>query len=279
MAPVTWRKGETLASVRKRYARSKMLRKTASAKGGKSTFAKKVLAVVARKEETKYVANLCVEPGGTIQIGIPIASAVVTPANLIGLLPVLTQGVGENQRIGDRVSPVRARTTFTYYLSNTPNMFDVTMNLLILTVKGAQTAAAVAATPAASLLKVGNGGNADPNDPNQTNMLSIVNHYPVNTDQYTLCKWYKRRFAKGAGAINGAPGAAAEAGQIANNKSQQVIKYTWKPPTLKYDVAANNLPTNHYPVFITWATANDGSALQGTVLNYSARSELWFKDS
>lgn len=158
-------------------------------------------------------------------------------------------------------------------------MFDVTMNLVIVMVKGAGSAPAVASVPAGSLLKVGTGVNADPNDPNQTNMLSLVNHYPINTDQYTLCKWYKRRFAKGSGAINGAPGGGVEAGQIANTQSQQVIKYRWKPPTLKYDAAAVSLPQNHYPVFITWATANDGSALQGTILNYSCRSEIFYKDA
>lgn len=236
-----------------------------------TAFAKKVMKVVNRSSETKYVSSIP-------SLAVAITSAVNTPAGFTGLLPPVSQGTGESQRIGDRVQPVFARSTFTYYLSNTPNMFDVTMHLVIVMVKGAGSAATVGAVPAGSLLKVGTGVNADPNDPNQTNMLSLVNHYPINTDQYTLCKWYKRRFAKGPGAINGAP-AAAEAGQIANTPAQQVIKYKWKPPTLKYDAAAASLPQNHYPVFITWATANDGSALQGTILNYSCRSELYFKDA
>jgi hypothetical protein len=242
----------------------------AVAKGTK-TFEKRVLAVVNRKSETKYTSSIP-------SLAVAISSAVNTPAGFTGLLPPISQGTGESQRIGDRVQPTFARSTFTFYLSNTPNMFDVTLHLVIVMVKGAGSAAAVGAVPAGSLLKVGTGVNADPNDPNQTNMLSLVNHYPINTDQYTLCKWYKRRFAKGPGAINGAP-AAAEAGQIANTASQQVIKYKWKPPTLKYDAAAASLPQNHYPVFVTWATANDGSALQGTVLNYSCRSEIYFKDA
>lgn len=254
-----------------RQKTGKALVRKAVAKARNTAFSKKVLAVVNRKEETKYTSSI---PA----FAVAISSAVSTPVNFVGLLPPIPQGTAESQRIGDRVSPIFARSTFTYYLSNTPNMFDVTMNLVIVMVKGAGSQPAVASVPAGSLLKVGTGVNADPNDPNQTNMLSLVNHYPINTDQYTLCKWYKRRFAKGPGAINGAP-AAAEAGQIANTLSQQVIKYKWKPPTLKYDSAAANLPQNHYPVFVTWATANDGSALQGTILNYSCRSEIYFKDS
>lgn len=235
-----------------------------------SAFEKKVMRVVNRRSETKYAASV---PA----LGVALASAQTTPANFLGILPFVGQGVSECQRIGDVIQPKFARATWTYYLSNTPNMFDVTLHLVIVMVKGASSAATVAAVPAGSLLKVGTGVNADPNDPNQTNMLSVVNHYPINTDQYTLCKWYKRRFAKGPGAINGAP-AAAEAGQIANTASQQVIKYSWKPPTLKYDSSAAGFPQNHYPVFVTWATANDGSALQGTILNYSCRSEIFFKD-
>jgi len=253
-------------------AYQRKLRQKRGRKGASKSFAQKVLAIVAKKEETKYVSSI---PA----LGAPITSAVNTPANFLGILPPVSQGTGESQRIGDRVQPIFARSTFTYYLSNTPNMFDVTVHLVIVMVKGAGSTATVAAVPAGSLLKVGTGVNADPNDPNQTNMLSLVNHYPINTDQYTLCKWYKRRFAKGSGAINGAPGGGVESGQIANTPSQQVIKYKWKPPTLKYDAAAASLPQNHYPVFVTWATANDGSALQGTILNYSCRSEMYYKDS
>jgi len=228
------------------------------------------MAVVNRREETKYVAE-------TIATGAGITSAQNTPANFIRLLSQVGQGVGENQRIGDRINPVRACAYITYYLGSTPNMFDVTLNCVIVNVKGAQTGAAVAAVPAGGFLKAGNGLNVDPADPNQTNMLTLVNNFPVNNDQYTLLRWYKKRFAKGAGALNG-PTAANEAGQGANTPSKQVIKFSWKPPALKYDDAAASLPTNHYPVLLTWATANDGSALQ-SILFYSLHTELYFKDA
>jgi len=231
-----------------------------------------VAKVLKSKTETKYV-------GEDIASGVAITAGVTTPAGLQRILPRLTQGTAENQRVGDLVSPVKARSFITYYLSNTPNMFDVTINCVILMVKGAANAAAVAAGTGGDLLKTGNVGNVDPNNPNQTIMLTLVNQYPINTEQYTLLKWYKRRFCKGSGAINGAPGGGVEAGQIANTPSAHTFKFTWTPPRLKYDGVASQLPTNHYPVLITWATAHDGSALQATILNYSIRSDLFYKDS
>jgi len=250
--------------------KGKSIVRKAVAKAQKSIFAKKVLQVVNRREETKYAAE-------TVTSGSPIGSSAVTPANFYRLLTAIGQGVAENQRIGDRINPVRARAIMTYYLASTPNMFDVTLNCVIVNVKGAQTQATVGAVPAGGFLKVGNGLNVDPADPNQTNMLTLVNHFPVNNDQYTVLKWYKKRFAKGAGALNGAT-AGNEAGQGANTPSKQVCSFSWKPPTLKYDDAGATLPTNHYPVLLTWATANDGSALQN-ILFFSIRSEIYFKDA
>jgi len=229
------------------------------------------MTVVKRNEETKYVSAITL-------LNQSITSAATTPANFLGLLPPLSQGTGDYQRIGDKVNPVFARSVFTYYLNNSNVTFDVTMHLVIVMVKGAGTAAAVASVPAGQWLKVGNGTNADPHDPVQVNQLALTAHYPINSDQYTLCKWYKRRFAKGPGALNSPP-TGAESGQLSITPAQQVIKYRWKPPTLKYDVAASTAPTNHYPVFVTWATANDGTTLQAPVLNYSVRSELYYKDA
>jgi len=244
--------------------------KKAVRKARNSAFAKQVLKVVNRREETKYAAE-------TITVGTGVGSSAVTPAQFYRLVTAVGQGVAENQRIGDRINPTRARAIITYYLASTPNMFDVTLNCVIVNVKGAQTAATVAAVPAGVFLKVGNGLNVDPADPNQTNMLTLVNHFPVNNDQYSVLRWYKKRFAKGAGALNGAT-AGNEAGQGANTPSKQVVSFSWKPPTLKYDDAAATQPTNHYPVLLTWATANDGSALQN-ILFFSIRSEMYFKDA
>lgn len=234
-------------------------------------FARKVLSIVNRKKETKYLAENIVFPSAAI------AYSQATPGNLQRLVPRMAQGVEDHQRIGDVVQPVRARSFFHYYINSTNQTVDMTINLLVLAVKGASTAAAVAAIPNDLLLKVGDGTNTDPTIANQQAMLTLVNHYPVNTDQYRVLKKVSFRLAKGAGNLNAAPG-GQEAGQIANLTPSKSITYSWKPPVLQYNTAADTLPANHYPVYITWGTNNDATN-PATQVVYSVRTELFYKDA
>ena len=91
--------------------------------------------------------------------------------------------------------------------------------------------AALATVPANTLLRNGAGGNIDPavGAFSQNQFIEQVNHYPVNTDQYTVLKHFKHRFAKGSYDITGVPGAAAT-GQIANSPPCVTFEYSWKPP-------------------------------------------------
>jgi len=238
-----------------------------------TAFAKKVLAVVSRKEETKYVANNILTPA------VAVPAAQTTPLNFARIMPFLTQGVGDYQRVGDKISPTRASTFWTIYPADTTlNLYDITVNLVVVKVKGAGTDVAVAATPGGDFLRVGDGTNVDPNNPNQEAMLTLVNRYPVNTERYTVLKHFRKRFCKGPNNINGAvgvPNAPPTAGPTA---PLAVFKYSWKPPRLSYDNAAATLPTNHYPTYLIWCTANDTTAYVGNV-KFAVRSEMYFKDS
>jgi len=250
-------------------------RRPAGRKPARTTFAKKVLAIVNRKEETKYVANNILTPA------VAVPAAQTTPANFARIMPLLTQGVGDFQRVGDKINPTRASTYWTIYPAETTlNLYDITINLVVVKVKGAGTDVAVAAVPGADFLRVGDGTNVDPNNPNQEAMLTLVNRYPVNTERYTVLKHFRRRFCKGPNSINGAVGAAGNNAPPTGGPAMPlaVFKYSWKPPALKYDNGAATLPTNHYPTYLIWATANDSSAYVGNV-KFAVRSEMYFKDS
>lgn len=263
----------TMATLVKGAPKSSIVKK-AVRRARNTAFSKKVMKVVNRKQETKYVAeNITIVPGGPASFQVP--SFQTTPANLSRMIPNLTQGVGEHQRIGDVVQPTRCTGIWTLYLGLT-DVFDVTLNILIVTVKGASQQAALPNLPVGQLLKVGDGTNTDPVGFTPIEFLTLVNNYKVNSDQYTQLKWIKRRFAKGPGAINlAAPGTL---GPPVAGQGPAVIKYTWKPPKLKYGDAADVLPSNHYPCYLIWATANDGSALTGG-LSFNYRSELSYKDA
>jgi len=228
---------------------------------------------VARSQmETKYV-------GETIIANSLVPALAVVPGNLTRILPGLAQGNADDQRIGDKVSPVRATTRWTVHFQNgvSNNLEDLQYNLLVLMVKGAKTAAAVATVGANTLLRNGQGGNTDPTGFTQAQFIESVNHFPVNTDQFTVLKRFKHRFAKGSYDVTGVPGANATT-QIAQQSPCVTFSYSWVPPSLDYNTAVDVLPTNHYPVFIHWVSVNDAGAYSGN-LYYGVRTDLFYKDA
>lgn len=244
-------------------------------KAQNNIFTKKVLRVVKRREETKYVAENILTPA------IAVPAAQTTPLNLARIMPVVSQGVGDFQRVGDKINPMRARTFWTVFPADTTlNLYDITLNLVVVRVKGAGTDVAVAATPGGDFLRVGNGTNEDPNVPGQEAMLTLLNRYPINTERYTVLKHFRHRFCKGPNSINGAVGAGGNNAPPTAGPSNptHVFSYSWKPPALSYDNAAAVLPTNHYPVYLIWATANDASAYVGNI-KFAVRTEMYFKDA
>jgi len=249
--------------------------KTSRAPKVKGTFAKRVLAVLSRKEETKYVSN-------QLQQFIPMGQALITPAGLTnqGCLTPVTQGDGGHQRIGDKITPVRAAIDFSFNWTNeNSNNQDVIVNLWIVMAKGANSRVALPSVPVGKFLQVGDGTNRDPDDPNQPLMLNQINHMPLNKDQYTGLKHYRFRMRRGVGAqANQGPATIIAPTGVLAREDQRYIRYSWKPPTLKYNAAADTFPTSHYPVYGYWVTNADGSAY-GDTLHISTRTHLWFKDA
>lgn len=247
----------------------------AVAKRGKAsaTFAKRVLAIVARKEETKYVSQ-------QLQQQVAMGQALITPAGLFNCLTPLTQGVGDYQRIGEKVSPIKACIDFSFNWTNEQsNNQDVVVNLWILIAKGANSRVALPSVPVGQLLNVGNGTNRDPDDANQPLMLNQINHMPLNKDQYTGLRHYRFRMRRGTGAqANQGPATIVAPTGVVAREDQRYIRYTWKPPQLKYNLSTDAFPTSHYPVYGYWCTNADGSAY-GDTLHISTRTHLWFKDA
>jgi len=238
-----------------------------------SAFAKKVLAVVARKEETKYVSS-------QLQQQVPMGQALITPAGFFNCLNAVTQGVGDHQRIGEKIYPVKAAVDFSFNWTNDQsNNQDVVVNLWIVIAKGANSRVALPTVPVGQFLNVGNGTNRDPDDANQPLMLTQVNHMPLNKEQYTQLKHYRFRMRRGAGAqANQGPATIVAPTGVPAGEDQRYIRYTWKPPTLKYNEAIDAFPTSHYPVYGYYVQNADGSAY-GDTLHISTRTHLWFKDS
>ena len=263
--------------------------KSAARKGKKKTAAKKIkraapalykaVKQIAKQQaykaqETKYVADYGAPK--------PVPQTNITPAgfHVVGP-PGLGQGIQEHQRIGDKVRPVKCRVHYTFYFDSvsTQNNADVEVNLWIVSCKGAGSTAAIAALPAGQFLKTGSGINADPNSTSVPFMLTAVNNFILNNDQYTPLKHYQFRMRKGIGNSTGVntAGEVAPTGVPASEDMKR-IAYSWTPPGLLYQDGAISNPTDHNIVGLVWAVNADGSGFT-TNLQYSVRNEMWFKDA
>jgi len=233
-----------------------------------------------RAIETKFVNQLVLAPTGVPQY-------VSTPAGLNRLLASVGQGPNENQRIGSKISPVKARSHFTFYFqaSNSQANWvnDLEVNFMILKAKGYDSSGAQPSIPADSLLKNGQGGNEDPslaNVGNQQTALVRKNMYPVNTDLYSVLLRKTFVMRKGAGNQNTAP-AGGEIAPTGVPAYEDMYKFTydWVPPTLEYNTQLDVLPQAHNPVAICWCTSRDTAGVQSGALEWAISSDLYYKDA
>jgi len=232
-----------------------------------------VKKALASAQETKYVAE-------TIQQALVVGQASATPAGFLRLIPNLAQGVQDNQRIGDKISPTRLVNRFIFnFPSDLQNNQDIIVNLWIVKAKGASNQGALAGILPAQFLRVGNGNNADPVDGNQPNMLQVVSTYPLNTEQYTKLKHYRFRMRRGIGLPTNTNTASEIAPTgVGRTDMFKTITYSCKAPPFKYSSAGFTTPSNFYPVALVYATNVDGSAY-GDTLRMSINSQLYFKDA
>jgi len=227
-----------------------------------------------KAQETKYVTSQ-----GTVK---DVPQTNVTPGgfHVVGP-PGLGQGLQEHQRVGDRITPVVCKAHYTFYFDtvSTQNNADVEVNLWIVKAKGAGALASIAALPGGQFLKAGDGTNQDPNSTSVPFMLTAINNYILNKDQYTLCKHYTFRMRKGIGNSTGVntAGEIAPTGVPASEDLKR-ITYSWTPPGLLYQDGAITNPTDHNVVGLVWAVNADGSGYT-TNLKYAVRSEMYFKDA
>jgi len=278
LPPGFWAGAGKMGRGTRKATSSKAIVRKAVKKAQNSIFAKKVMSVVNRREETKYVSEYIAQN----QL---VTAGASVPGNLNRMIVGIAQGTADNERIGDKINPVRAVTRITVHFQATPSggpngpFSDVEVHCLVLAVKGARTSATVALTPANTLLKLGNGANGDPSvgTYTQTAFIENINHLPVNTDQFTVLKKYKHRFAKGDFDLNG-PASAAAGAQRSVTSPCHTFTYGWKPPALDYNDSADVFPTNHYPVYIMWVSALDGGPYSGNV-TYGTQTQMYFKDA
>lgn len=269
-----------------------------------------VKKIVNGKPELKYFSsantnyNLSVFPGCSTPLATTTSSFSTSFGGFISLLAQCPAGTGPNERIGLKITPVKARTTWTFSLLN-PGVNggagisgpqNLVVHLYVVEPKGYNNINTVASIPSGEFLLQGNGLCQDPNvsaNTDQVKMLQIVNNLPVNRNLYKVKMHKKFHISKGAGNQNLKPYTGSTIGEFSQtnaptDNSIQTITYEWVPPKFKYNLPTDTLPNNHNPLFLVWATTVDGAVFPtnngGTgpdigMLTYGYRNEYWFTDS
>lgn len=231
-------------------------------------FAKKVLAVVNRKEETKYIAE-------TVALQEPIATIAV-PGNLETMIPKLTQGVQSNQRIGQKISNAHGRVDFMFFLNpgtssdNTASQ-DVKLRVYELRSKSIKNYALIGGLSSKTLLDVGNQTTSD------------WDTTTFNALQYTQMPLSKEDFAGSFKTVHlrrnfGQANGGVEAGVLTYGQIGGSCSMSWKHKgNLVYNDAADEYPTNFAPMYAIVAYNPDGSTYLGQVQAYYRR-HMWYKD-
>ena len=250
------------------------MRKWARPHTYKGKFAQNVKQVLMRNAETKYVRD------DNISALTNFNSRVASQRDFYRCFPQTTQGNRSNNRIGQRLTPLSISCTVNIAFDLTDALSrDIEVHVWFLTLRQQKSVLAASGTllynitngfvlqGTAELLDNGTGGNT----PFDGDFLSTTK--PVNKDQFTVIRKYKRHLYKGSGTSNN--------NQIANNERRHTtIKCKLPTPQLIYDAQADSLPTNYCPVMCIGYRYLDGTPADtlGGVLQVQASSEMYFKD-
>lgn len=242
-----------------------------TAKPGKQ-FARKVLAVVEKKIETKYVAD-------DIQKAVPVDCNIVIPADLVFAAPSLTEGVGSWQRVGQRISNIRGKTHFNFSI---PYNYSASTNWVVrvymLTSRQVKSFAQVSALPANSLLDNGNGTTEDWN-PGTTQVVTLSQR-PLSRENFSG-KFRDFKLTKNSGSLNGDTSTLPPSSNGGHHPSDRQYTWNWSHKgTVQYD-ENGNVPTNFNPMFILVAFPYDNTPVPESLVspvNATIRTEMYYKD-
>jgi hypothetical protein len=258
------------------------------------------------QSELKYVG------GSLTNFNLPVWQMAETPITtgnrnqFISLITPTIQGAGVNTRLGNKIYPVKCRSTFVFYMKEPQSVGvysdppqDYFLNICIVKSKSVQNPALIANIPPGKFLLDGAGGTQDPLDittgppQNYQKMLQVIDHLPINRNEYTVLRQKRVRMGKNNGSVNGDCSTTTfaisdrDVPSKADNKNIHIEHYEWSPGMLKYSTNSDTLPNNENVLILFWATSVSGRAncvdpQSGTpllpLLRYGYRNDMLFRD-
>ena len=274
---------------RRRYA---VRGKKAHLKGFSVTQSASIMRAIGRKEETKYIAT-------QLAINNALDPGIHTPnTDVLTLVPRITKGNDENQRVGRNVTPVKCYVDVVATFNQLPvgesvavaNAREIFVVMYIVSPKRYKNWAEWSSAPGPQTLYLldDGAGNSVPfgfqdgagGYTTNTTFLS----YPVDQSEYTLIKKKIVKLVRNDGFMNTGLG-----GQTTPNLPQSVWsgRFYYKLPKLIYDDSAavtGGYPTNsNVMIMFGYCNADNGNTTQPAsgynALSISARAHCWYKDA
>jgi len=207
---------------------------------------------------------------------------IITPTSWLLAMPLIAQGVQNNERIGERINGVRGKTTMKFYfLPTITYSTDVYIKIFYGRPRAVSSYPQLAAATAGTLLEVGNQTTLDWQPISAPSYPAVIlDTMPVSRTNWIL-KTKTLRMTRNTGLANGSvAGTGGSPVPHTTNPGEKSFTWHWKhKPTIKYPDDIHNYPTNYCPVFAAVAWNADGSTITSGDIVWTYRSEVYYKDS
>lgn len=247
---------------------------------GKGSFAKRVLAVVNKTEETKYVANDYDSAGHANNTPWYPVPGITNTGSVVPAIPQMAQGVTDYQRVGQRVSPVSLKVDLDIGM----NSEDLSANSVMVAIwygTSKESKSWVGGSPLSTISFLDNGQGTNQSWAGVRGQLNFPSDPTLNTLKRIVFP-----LSKSGGLQNQNGSSLTTQGNFStsNGTSHKHITLKFNPPkTLIYNKETDLYPTNYAPFYYIGFCNADGSTTNmiqsQTLVNVSSRVHMKYKDA
>lgn len=234
--------------------------------------------IVNRKIETKFKidAPYNYTTNQTLEDFVQFSTAITSTNELFALIPKVSQGTDDYQRVGQTIQPKSLKVNIQCALG-TANSCQIVADFFFLTAKNVKDIKLTNQILTGNLLNDGQGGNIPYDGTSYTAMC------PINSSEFTLIKRKRVILRKGGYDYNTMYSGGGPATDTMTYNSAMFSVKIPLPKKLTYLTAADLQPTNSFPFMMVGFHAIDNFgniALTPTIPLYvQAQSQLYFKDA
>jgi hypothetical protein len=264
-----------------KYQQAKKRAAANKSKMARIPFNQRVTSAIARAQETKLViaAPYNYNNGNTLENFTQFSTAITGTSELYNLIPAVTVGDDDYQRVGNQIQPTKLTVSVQCALGGIASS-QIYVDFFFLHAKAIKDARQTANIQIQKLLNDGQGQNVPYDGTSFTAML------PLNKTEFTMIKHVrvllKKPYGDPQGLYSGAgiPPASVSSLPASTKTFSVTIKL---PKKLTYEQRTDYVCTNTFPFMAVGFTAADqfgGTALTPTLPVYvQAQSHLFYKDA